>query len=200
MLILRLDDDLAPLTAALRLGETAAIPTDTVYGLACAARLESACRRLLEAKGRDPAKPSAILVASVAALLDDVLPEAPAHAVRALLPGPLTLILPNPQRRFPWLCGDDPGRIGVRVPDLPWPLAGALADAGPVLATSANRAGEPPALRVEDLDPVADAIAVAVDGGPSPGGAPSTVVDLCGAEPVVLRPGPVSLDEIRARL
>jgi tRNA threonylcarbamoyl adenosine modification protein (Sua5/YciO/YrdC/YwlC family) len=200
MLILRVDDDLSPLVAALRHGETAAIPTDTVYGLACAARLEGACRHLLEAKGRDPSKASSILVASVSSLLADVLPEAPPRTVRALLPGPLTLVLPNPQRRYPWLCGDDPDRIGVRVPDLPWPLARALEEVGAVLATSANRAGEPPALRLEDLDPVADAVAVAVDGGPSPGGSASTVVDLTGAGPVILREGPVSLDDILARL
>jgi L-threonylcarbamoyladenylate synthase len=198
MLTLGLEDDLTAVAAALRMGEIVAIPTDTVYGLAAAAHLEDACSRLLLAKGRDLRKPSAILAGSVESLLQDVLPEAPAAAVRALLPGPLTLVVPNPARRYPWLCGATPDRIGIRVPVLPASLAAALASVPAVLATSANRAGAPPALQVGDLEP--DGISVAVDGGASPGGVPSTVVDLCGGEPAILRAGPVGLDEIRSRL
>ncbi len=106
--------------------------------------------------------------------------------------------MPNPAHRYPWLCGATPDRIGIRVPVLPASLAAALASVPAVLATSANRAGSPPALQVGDLD--ADGISVVVDGGASPGGVPSTVVDLCGEEPAILRAGPVGLDEIRSRL
>jgi L-threonylcarbamoyladenylate synthase len=200
---LRAGDDLAPLAVALLAGGLAAIPTDTVYGLACAAHDERACARLLRAKGRDPAKPSALLAGTVASLLADVLPElagAGAERVRRLLPGPLTLVVPNPGQRYPWLCGDDPDRIGVRVPALAPDLAAAIAQVPAVLATSLNEAGEPPATSLHVPPALAAHVAVALDAGPAPGGMPSTVVDLTGAEPVVLRAGPASLDEIRALL
>lgn len=196
-------DDLAPLVAALAAGELVAIPTDTVYGLACAAHDADACARLARVKGRDPGKPSALLAGTVASLLADVLPELPAAVatqVRRLLPGPLTLVLPNPGRRYPWLCGDEPARIGVRVPALPGALAAAIARVPAVLATSLNEAGEAPATRLEVPPALAAAVAVAVDAGAAPGGVPSTVVDLTRAEPAILRAGPVSLDEIRALL
>jgi len=200
---LRLGDELGPLVAALAAGELVAIPTDTVYGLACAAHDARACARLLRAKGRAPAKPSALLAGTVASLLADVLPELDgvvAARVRRVLPGALTLVLPNPGRRYPWLCGDEPERIGVRVPELPDGLAAAIARVPAVLATSLNEAGEPPATTLVVPPALAAHVAVAVDAGPAPGGVPSTVVDLTGAEPVVLRAGPVSLGEIRALL
>jgi L-threonylcarbamoyladenylate synthase len=200
---LRPGDDLEPLVAALAVGELVVIPTDTVYGLACAAHLADACARLLRAKGRDGAKPSALLAGSVESLLAEVLPELrgpDAAAIRRLLPGPLTVVVPNPGRRYRWLCGDEPERVGVRVPDLPADLAAAIARVPAVLATSLNAAGERAATTLDVPATLAAAVAVALDAGPASGGLPSTVVDLTGATPVVLREGPVSLDEIRARL
>ncbi|MEA2248491.1 MAG: L-threonylcarbamoyladenylate synthase [Solirubrobacteraceae bacterium] len=196
-------DDLEPLVRALHEGHTVAIPTDTVYGVACAAHLPDACERLLRAKGRPPAQPTAIVGGTVESALDVVLPELPAAArerARRLLPGPVTLILPNPGRRYAWLCGDEPERIGLRVPELHPQLAAAIDRVGALLLTSANRAGEPPARAFEDLEAVAAIAHVALDGGTCPGGAPSTVVDVCGDDPVIVREGPVSLDELRARL
>jgi tRNA threonylcarbamoyl adenosine modification protein (Sua5/YciO/YrdC/YwlC family) len=196
-------DDLEPLVRALRDGQTVAIPTDTVYGVACAAHLPEACEQLLRAKGRSSAQPTAIVAGTVGAAVDIVLPDLPDRArerVRRLLPGPVTLILPNPGRRYTWLCGIDPARIGLRVPELHPQLAAAIDRVGALLLTSANRAGEPSARSFDDLEPVAAMAMVALDGGTCPGGAPSTVVDLCGDDPVIVREGPVSLDELRARL
>jgi len=196
-------EDLGPLVAALHAGATVAIPTDTVYGLACAAHDRPACETLLRAKGRSLAQPSAIVAGTVAGALDRVLPDLPAVArdrVRRLLPGPLTLVLPNPGHRYWWLCGEEPDRIGLRVPDLDPRLAAAIDRVPALLLTSANAAGGPPAVAFADLAPVAPIAAVALDGGTCPGGVPSTVVDVAGDEPAIVREGPVALDEIRARL
>jgi L-threonylcarbamoyladenylate synthase len=193
------DDDLAPLLAALLAGRPTLLPTDTVYALATGAHQADACARLVELKGRDLSQPSAIVCGSVAALLE-ALPDTPPQAaarVEQLLPGPLTLVLPNPGRRFAWLCGDAPERIGVRVPDLHPRLAAAIDATGAVLATSANRTGHPAPHRLDDVDPALLAqVDVAVDGGPA-GGVASTVVDVTGPEPAILRQGPVDLEEIR---
>ncbi len=196
-------DDLEPLVAALRSGHTVAIPTDTVYGVACAAHLREACERLLRAKGRSLAQPSAIVAGTLDSAIDVVLPELPRAAgdrARRLLPGAVTLVLPNPGRRYPWLCGREPTRIGLRVPVLHPLLAAAIDRVPALLLTSANLAGEPPAVSFGELDRVAAIATVALDGGTCPGGLPSTVVDVTGADPVIVREGPVSLDELRARL
>lgn len=196
--------DLEPLVEALLAGSTVVIPTDTVYGLACAADLPEACERTLRLKGRDPRQPSAVLAGSLASLLERVLPglagTARAGAER-LLPGPVTLVLPNPEHRYRWLCGDDPSRLGVRVPPLDPRLAAALDRVGAVLATSANLHGEPaPAALCEVSAALLGAVAVAVDAGPTPRGVASTVIDISGAEPVVLREGALPADEALARL
>jgi tRNA threonylcarbamoyl adenosine modification protein (Sua5/YciO/YrdC/YwlC family) len=196
-------DELGPLVAALAARAIVALPTDTVYGLACSAGDRDACERLLLGKGRDPAKPSAIAVGSVDALLGVVLPALPgavAARVRSLLPGPLTLVVPNAGASFPWLCGDTSDRIGVRVPDLDPRLAAAIDLAGPLLLTSANAAGEPAATTFAGLAPIAGLATVALDGGACPGGIASTVVDVTASEPRLVRPGPVSLEAVRARL
>jgi len=109
--------------AAIRSGGLAVIPTDTVYGLACSPYREAPVRALSELKGRRPAQPVALVAATVDMLLMCV-PELRGRAgilARALLPGPYTLVLPNPAHRFPWLSGDRLDAIGVRVPDLAGP-------------------------------------------------------------------------------
>jgi L-threonylcarbamoyladenylate synthase len=202
-LVLRPDDDLAPFVQALEAGEPTVLPTDTVYGLACAAQLEAACERTLGLKERDRSKPTSIVVGSIDGLFA-VLPELAGRAAaqaHRLLPGAVTIVVPNPARRFAWLCGDDPTRIGVRVPRLLPSIAAAIGQVGAIAATSANLAGgaDPTALDEvpgELLSHVADAI----DGGPSPAGRPSTVVDLTGETPVVLRAGAVTDVEIRRLL
>ncbi len=196
-------DDLEPLVIALRAGQTVAIPTDTVYGVACAAHLQQSCESLLRAKGRSPMQPTAIVAGSVDSAIDVVLPGldgAAAERARRLLPGPLTLILPNAARRYAWLCGSEPTRIGLRVPVLHPLLAAAIERVPALLLTSANVAGEPPATTFDELEQVAAFATVALDGGTCAGGTPSTVVDVTGDDPVIVREGPVSLEELRARL
>jgi L-threonylcarbamoyladenylate synthase len=115
--------------------------------------------------------------------------------VRALLPGPFTLVLPNPGERFRWLTGSTPDRIGVRVPELSGPGAEVLERVGAVVATSANLRGGPEPTRVEDVPVEIRAGAAAiVDGGALPG-TPSTVLDLTGPEPTVIREGAVPAEQ-----
>ncbi len=187
--------------AALRAGEVVILPTDTVYGLCADPCAQASARRLAELKGRPQTQPIALLASDFEAILDAV-PElrgcAAVHA-GALLPGPYTLVLPNPGRRFPWLCGKNPEAIGIRVPELP-PAARTVVDRmGALAATSANRHGSPDPARVQDVPDEILAQALAVDAGELPG-TPSTVLDLTGPEPVVVREGAVPAAEALARL
>ena len=164
------------------------LPTDTVYGLCTTASSAPAVEALYRLKGRPATQPTALLAGDVEALLES-LPELPERIVRALLPGPYTLVLPNPARRFPWLNGERPDTIGVRVPDLPAHAEEVLRRAGPVVATSANLAGGPDPRRLDDVPrELRDAAAAEIDGGELPGVA-STVIDFTGEEPQVLREG-----------
>jgi L-threonylcarbamoyladenylate synthase len=120
---------------ALRAGTPVIIPTDTVYGLVAHAEVAAATERLYALKGRDPGQPSALLVAEIETLLACV-PELRGRSeaiVRALLPGPYTLILPNPGLRYSWLAGSRPRAIGVRVPDLPPGAAHVVRSVGAVV-------------------------------------------------------------------
>ena len=185
--------------AALKAGQVVLLPTDTVYGVAVDACREAPVRRLYRLKERPEAMPIALLAADLDAILDAV-PEARgrcAVAARALLPGPYTLVLPNPARRFRWLCGTTPEAVGIRVPDLPPEAKEVVERVGFVAATSANlhhHVGPDPA-RVEDVArEILDGCGAVVDAGELPG-TPSTVVDLTGPEPVVLREGAVSAQD-----
>jgi L-threonylcarbamoyladenylate synthase len=182
--------------AALRAGRPVVLPTDTVYGL-CAEPTEAAAAEVARLKGREAKQPIALLAGSVAALVNAA-PELPEPLLRAFLPGAYTLILPNPRRRFSWLAGDNPEAIGVRVPILPAGAAAILAAVGPVLATSANVHGGLDPKRLEDVpDEIRAACGAVVDGGELRG-TPSTVLDLTGAEPRVLREGAVPAAEALA--
>jgi tRNA threonylcarbamoyl adenosine modification protein (Sua5/YciO/YrdC/YwlC family) len=184
--------DLAPLATALAEGACAVIPTDTVYGLVCAAGLPQACARLSELKGRDPGQPSTVMFASQQAAEALLAPLEPALArrARALLARGATVLVPNPERRYVHLTGDDPQRIGLRVSAFPPALADAIAVVGAILATSANLHGGPDPRTLDDVPPalIADC-AVLVDGGPAGAGRASTVLDLTAARPVILREG-----------
>jgi L-threonylcarbamoyladenylate synthase len=194
--------DEAEAVAALRAGEPAVLPFDTVYGLAAEPYREESTRRLYELKGRKAAQPSALVARDLDYLLECV-PELRGRAAtlaRRLLPGPLTLILPNPARRFPWLTGMNPEVIGVRVPVLDGPGGDVLRELGAIVATSANHPGEPDPRRLEEVpQDLRDGAGAALDGGELPG-TPSTVVDLSGSEPRVLREGAVSAEEVLRRL
>jgi len=190
----------ADAAAALELGLPVVLPFDTVYGLVALGANEDAVRVMYELKGRPAAHPTALVAASVGQLLDAVPELDGAAAVAALLPGPYTLILPNPARRFPWLTGEVPTAIGVRVPRLPAPTADVVRRAGVVVATSANDPGAPdPATLAEVPEGIRAGAGAVVDGGRVPG-TPSTVVDLTGAQPRVLREGAVSAAEVLRRL
>lgn len=181
--------------AALRAGLPVVLPTDTVYGLVGRADDAGPTRRIQELKGRAAAQPMALMAATVEQLLA-ALPELDADdgaaaAVRALLPGPYTLVLPNPGQRYPWLNGTTPGAVGVRVPDLPQAAHAVLAEVGVVASTSANLHGGPsPRSLVEVPAEIVAGCGAVLDGGALPG-TPSTVVDLTGPEPRILREGAV---------
>lgn len=188
--------------AALRAEQPVVLPFDTVYGLAAEPYREEATRRLYELKGRDSAQPSALVALDFDYLLECV-PELRGRAAslaRLLLPGALTLILPNPACRYRWFTGMNPDTIGVRVPELDGPGRDVLERVGAVVATSANHPGGPDPRRLAEVpQDIRGAAGAAIDGGELPG-TPSTVVDLTGADPRVLREGAVSTEEVLRRL
>ena len=182
--------------AAIDAGQLVVIPTDTVYGLACHPDREEAVRALSVLKRRSAEQPIALVATSVDALVE-LIPEL--HG-RLVLAGPYTFVVPNPARRYPWLAGARPDTIGVRVPDLSGPAADLLARVGVVAATSANLHGRSDPRRVDDIpDVILAGVAAALDVGDVPG-TPSTVLDLTGPEPRVLREGAVSTAEALARM
>jgi len=184
--------------AALEAGLPVLLPTDTVYGLVSAPGEEPA-RTLYELKGRARTQPSAILAATIEALVG-ALPEVDGEQVRKLLPGPYTLVVRNPAGRFAWLTGGRPGPIGVRVPELPRPTHRIVEAIGVVLATSANDPGGPNPITLEDVPRrIRDGCGAELDLGPLPG-APSTVIDLTSDEPRILREGAVPATEALRRL
>jgi L-threonylcarbamoyladenylate synthase len=187
--------------AAIRAGGLVVLPTDTVYGLACSPYDEQAVRALSLLKGRTPGQPVALLAADVETFLE-LLPEVGGAAVevaRALLPGPYTLVVANPARRFPVLAGDRPDTIGVRVPDLAGVGRMVLDRVRVVAATSANVHGGRDPRGLDDVPAELLSGAVALDGGELPG-TPSTVVDLTAPEPRVLREGAVPASVALARI
>jgi L-threonylcarbamoyladenylate synthase len=160
----------ADAVAALRAGRAVILPTDTVYGLCALPGHEDV---LYELKGRDRSKPVALLAAEVDALVAAV-PGLDRSVLARYLPGPYTLVV---------------GKIGVRVPDLPPAAAEVVRAVGVVAATSANLSGGPDPRRVEDIpEEIRAGCEAIVDAGELPG-VPSTVIDLTGAEPRVLRQG-----------
>jgi len=192
----------AAAVAALRAGRLVVLPTDTVYGLAADGESEPAARALYAAKGRDAIQPTAVLFASVDVLGERVpeLPAAAAEAVRALLPGRLTLIVENPARRYAWLNPLRPDALGLRVPAVTGAPRAVLEALGAVVATSANLPGGADPRRLEDVPPeLAAAADVVIEGGELPG-TPSTVLDLTGPEPRVLREGAVTARDVLERL
>jgi L-threonylcarbamoyladenylate synthase len=187
---------------ALRAGKPVVLPFDTVYGLAAEPYHQESARRLYRLKGRAETQPSA-LVASGLDILLECLPELRGRAAslaRLLLPGPVTLVVPNSARRFRWLTGTNPEAIGIRVPELAGPATDVLGDVGVVVATSANHPGEPDPSRLEEVpEEIRAGAAALLDGGELPG-TPSTVVDLTGPEPRILREGALPGREALGRL
>lgn len=186
----------------LAVGGVAVFPADTVYGLACDPENRFAVERLylLKRRGRD--KASAVMFFDVERALAALpeLGEGTRKAMRGLLPGGVTLLVPNPAGRFPLACGADVSALGVRVPEVPR-FAGVERA---VLQSSANRAGGPDPRRLEDVPALLRAAAdLVIDGGSLPG-TPSTVVDLRRFEETgewrVVRPGAVGESELAGEL
>jgi L-threonylcarbamoyladenylate synthase len=182
-------------------GGVAIFPADGLYGLACDPLSAAAVARIHEIKGRDEGKPSAVLYFSPLAMreLVESFGARTRNAVGALLPGPVTLVVANPQQRYPLACGDNRSRLGVRLID--GPLSGAMC---PLFQTSANRSGEPaPALFADVSHEILTKVDVAIDGGALTG-SPSTVVDLTGFEErgnwSVLRDGGLAREDLKQRL
>ena len=182
-------------------GGVTLFPADGLYGLACDPLNRTAIERIHRIKGRDDGKPSAVLYFSPLAMRELVegLGERTKAAVGALLPGPVTLVVANPEQRYPLACREDPERLGVRL--IGGPLAGVMC---PIFQTSANRSGEPAPAHFADVPrEILTAVDVAIDGGTLTG-LPSTVVDLtefdAGGEWKVLREGALASEELSLSL
>ena len=182
-------------------GGVAIFPADTLYGLACDPLNAEAVERIHEIKGRGERKPSAVMYFSPLAMRELVSGLGPRarDAVGALLPGPVTLVLANPERRYPLACREDPERLGVRL--IEGPLAGAMT---PIFQTSANRSGAAAPTSFDEIDQGTLAAAdLAIDAGELIG-EPSTVVDLTeidlGGAWRILREGALPAAEVDRRL
>jgi L-threonylcarbamoyladenylate synthase len=182
---------------ALRSGGVVLLPTDTVYGIAVEAARPAATAQLFALKDRSEGQPVAVLVAGVDQAVELV--DGPGAGVRRVMdrlwPGPLTLVLRRSPSSAALDLGGDPSTIGVRCPDEDFVRALA-AEVGPLATTSANRHGEPtPATADEAVVSLVGTVDLVVDGGRL-GTVASTVVDLTGDEPVVLRAGAVTVDDL----
>jgi L-threonylcarbamoyladenylate synthase len=204
-------------------GGVAVFPADTVYGLACDPLQREAVERLYELKGRPPERPAAVMFFALPAALEALpeLGERERVALESLLPGPLTVLLPNREGRYPLACAfgavrseantskidaraGEPGSLGLRVPLLPQSLAALRAVRGPVMQSSANLSGGPEARRLADIPPaLLEGADLVLDGGELPGTA-STVLDLRDYERSgewrIVRAGPVGHAELERAL
>jgi len=198
--------DAETFSRCIAVGGVAVFPTDTVYGLACEPESREAVAQLYLLKRRRPEKPAAVMFFSLELALA-ALPELGPRtrgALAALLPGGVTLLLPNPGRRWPLACGPDPTTLGLRVPAWPPALEALAAVRWPVLQSSANEAGGPDARSVEEVpERIRAAADLVLDGGHLPG-TPSTVVDLRAWEHDgafgIARAGAVPEDEVARAL
>jgi L-threonylcarbamoyladenylate synthase len=182
-------------------GGVAVFPADGLYGLACDPLDAGAIARIHRLKGRDDGKSSAVMYFSPLAMRELVAGLGPraAAAVSALLPGPVTLVVDNPGRRYPLACREDPNRLGVRL--LGGPLAGTMC---PIFQTSANISGEPPPPCFEAVpDSIRAGVDLAIDGGELTG-LPSTVVDIATIDEDgswrILRHGALSAGDLASAL
>lgn len=187
----------AALERTIASGGVAAFPADGLYGLACDPLDAAAIARIHRSKGRDDGKPSAVMYFSPLAMRELVEGLGPRTrlAVGALLPGPVTLVVANPEGRYPLACREDRSRLGVRL--IGGPLAGAMC---PLFQTSANLSGEAaPGCFADVPGEIVAAVDLAIDGGKLTG-LPSTVVDLSRLDETgewsILREGALSLEEI----
>jgi L-threonylcarbamoyladenylate synthase len=186
---------------AVKNGRLVVLPTDTVYGIGADAFDSMAVAALLSAKGRGRDMPVPVLVGSWHTIegLALMVPQATRDLIRAFWPGALSLVV----RQAPslqWDLGDARGTVMLRMPLHPVAIE-LLREVGPMAVSSANISGRPPAVSADDArDQLGDLVDVYLDAGPSAQQAASTILDLTGAEPRILRPGPVSAESIAAVL
>jgi L-threonylcarbamoyladenylate synthase len=187
-------------------GGVALFPADTVYGLGTEPDSKEGVERLYRVKGRHRDRPAAVMFFQLELALA-ALPElgpATRQAAERLLPGGVTLLVPNPARRFPLACGPEPERLGLRVPRLEGELAPLASVRWPVLQSSANPSGGDEARRLDEVDErIRAGVDLMLDGGELPG-TPSTVVDLTAYETYgsfrIVREGAVAPEVVEAAL
>jgi L-threonylcarbamoyladenylate synthase len=188
---------LAAAVSAVRSGRLVVLPTDTLYGIGADAFSTAAVRSLLAAKGRGPDMPVPVLVGSwhtIDGLVTSV-PRAARDLVEAYWPGGLSLVLPHAPS-LTWDLGVNRGTVMLRMPLHPVALE-LLREVGPMAVSSANISGRPPATTVaEATEQLGTSVSAYLDGGPCRVGVASTIVDLIGDEPRVLREGAVGIAEI----
>lgn len=192
---------LAAAAMAVRAGELVVLPTDTVYGVGADAFSARAVQRLLDAKGRGREMPPPVLVAEPATLaaLTSRVPAWVHELTERYWPGPLTIIC-HQQASLAWDLGETRGTVAVRMPDDAAALE-LLGRTGPLAVSSANTTGSPAATSADEAaGMLGDSVAVVLDGGPSVGGAASTIVDATTEVPRVLRVGPIFPSELQAVL
>jgi L-threonylcarbamoyladenylate synthase len=182
----------------LKSGGIVAFPTDTVYGLGASADIPGAVARVYMVKGRPRNMPMPLLLARVSQI-EDVAESVPPLAwllAKKFLPGALTLVLTKSRAVSDIVTGGSE-TVAVRIPAHPVPVALASGLGVPLLGTSANLSGRKSALTAGEVSAqFGEQVDLVVDGGPSPGGRESTIVDVTGEVPVVLREGAVSLSEL----
>jgi tRNA threonylcarbamoyl adenosine modification protein (Sua5/YciO/YrdC/YwlC family) len=184
--------------AALGKGELAVLPTDTVYGVAADAFTPDAVAALLAAKGRGRQMPPPVLVGSrraAFALVQDISSSA-SDLIDEFWPGALTLVFRSSQSLV-WDLGDTKGTVAVRMPLHPIALD-LLKETGPLAVSSANLSGATPAITAADAESqLGDAVSVYLDNGPCPGDVASTIVDVTGPVPRMLRRGVITVERLR---
>ena len=196
-------DELAPAyraaVDAIEAGDLVVLPTDTVYGIAADAFKADAVQRLLDAKGRGRDMPPPVLISvveSLDALATDI-PDSGRKLCEEFWPGPLTVIC-HAQTSLMWDLGETQGTVALRVPDHE-NTRELLSRTGPLAVSSANKSGKPAALDVYDAEEqLEDSVAVYLDGGEVSGGQPSTILDITGDTPRVVRLGALTLAQLRA--
>jgi L-threonylcarbamoyladenylate synthase len=190
-------DAISQTAAAARAGHLVVIPTDTVYGVGCTVWEEAVIRRLYAAKMRPLHKAIPVLLADHADLKKIVaaVPPLAKALIDRFWPGPLTIVLPKRDHLPPVLSPHN--TVAVRMPNHPAARAVIRAAGGAMAVTSANASGSPPALNAAAAyNALAGRVKVVLDDGRAPVGEPSTVLDLSGNEPKILRPGPLTLADL----
>ena len=186
----------------IRQGGLVALPTDTLYGLAADPFRSDAVARVFTVKGREAGRALPLIAADAAQIATHLGPLSPIadRLAAKFWPGPLTLLIPAPAALARDVTGGT-GRVGVRVPAHDIARAICRAADRPITATSANRSGQPATSDPEEVERMlGEDVDLLIDTGPTRGGAPSTIVDMTGLAPRLVRAGAVSWDEIQAWL